>query len=112
PIQSFDASGHPVRIAAEVPDFDVTPWVPNQHRKGMKSMGRAARFGVVASGMAVQDSGLDLQRFDPTRVGVVMGAGLVPVDLADLAPLLAQAVNEEGTFEPQQLGTRGRDALF
>ena len=23
PIRSFDASGHPVRVAAEVPDFDV-----------------------------------------------------------------------------------------
>ena len=25
PIRSFDASGHPVKIAAEVHDFDVTP---------------------------------------------------------------------------------------
>src|ERR1041385_6802703 len=58
PIRSFDASGHPVRIAAEVPDFDVVPFLPAQHRKSLKIMGRAARFGVAASGMAVQDSGL------------------------------------------------------
>src|SRR5205823_3681390 len=43
PIRSFDASGHPVRIAAEVSDFDINPWVPNEHRKSLKIMGRAAR---------------------------------------------------------------------
>jgi 3-oxoacyl-[acyl-carrier-protein] synthase II len=112
PIRSFDASGHPVRIAAEVPEFDITHWVPPQHRKSLKIMGRAARFGVAASGMAVQDSGLDLQRLDPARVGVVMGAGLVPIDLPDLAPMLGQAIGEEGNFQPTQLGQHGRDALF
>ena len=39
------------------------------------------RFGVGAAGLAVQDSGLDLNREDPERVGVVMGTGLVPLDL-------------------------------
>src|SRR5262249_14785766 len=111
PIRSFDASGHPVKIAAEVPDHDINPWIPSQHRKGLKIMGRAARFGVAASGMAVQDSGLNLERLDPTRIGVVMGSGLVPIDLPDVAPLLAQSVNEEG-FQPTQLGVKGRDALF
>jgi 3-oxoacyl-[acyl-carrier-protein] synthase II len=111
PIRSFDASGHPVKIAAEVPDHDINLWIPSEHRKGLKIMGRAARFGVAASGMAVKDSGLDLSRLDPARVGVVMGSGLVPMDLPDVAPLLAQSVNEEG-FQPTQLGEKGRDALF
>src|SRR5438132_1000062 len=33
PIRSFDASAHPVKIAAEVSDFDVTPYLANGHRK-------------------------------------------------------------------------------
>lgn len=112
PIRSFDASGHPVRVAAEVPEFDITPYVPPQHRKGLKIMGRAARFGVAASGMAVADSGLEWSRLDPARVGVVMGAGLVPIDLPDLVPVLSKTLNAEGVFEPSQLGQHGRDALF
>src|SRR5207244_9003979 len=48
PIRTFDASAHPVRIAAEVPDFDMNPFVPGSHRKSLKIMGRAARFGVAA----------------------------------------------------------------
>jgi 3-oxoacyl-[acyl-carrier-protein] synthase II len=111
PIRSFDASGHPVRVAAEVSDFDITHWVPPEHRKSLKIMGRAARFGVAASGMAVKDSGLELKTEDPTRLGVVMGSGLVPIDIPDIAPLVAQAMTPEG-FQPTQLGQKGRDSLF
>src|SRR5271155_1457204 len=72
PIRSFDASAHPVKIAAEVPDFDIVPFVPARHRKSIKIMGRAARFGVAAAGLAVKDSGLDFERENTERVGVVM----------------------------------------
>src|SRR5262249_38216564 len=70
PIRTFDASAHPVRVGAEVPDFDVTPFVPGAHRKSLKIMGRAARFGVAAAGLAVRDSGLSLPKENPERVGV------------------------------------------
>src|SRR5205807_367541 len=53
PIRTFDASAHPVKIAAEVPDFDLSPFVPAQHRNTTKIMGRAARFAVAAAGLAV-----------------------------------------------------------
>src|SRR5215510_14425183 len=65
PIRSFDASGHPVRIAAEVPDFDITPFMPGAHRKSLRIMGGAARLGVAAAGLAVRDSGIDLAKTDP-----------------------------------------------
>src|SRR5260370_42237559 len=52
PIRSFDASHHPVRIAAEVPAFDITPFVPTAHRKTIKIMSRAMRFAVAAAGLA------------------------------------------------------------
>src|SRR5438105_2479812 len=78
PIESFEARAHPVKIAAEVPPFNLAPFVPAAHRKSIKLMGRAARFAVAAAGLAVQDSGLDLPREDPERVGVVMGTGVIP----------------------------------
>jgi 3-oxoacyl-[acyl-carrier-protein] synthase II len=112
PIRSFDASGHPVRIAGEVPEFDLNPYLPSQHRKSLKIMGRAARFGVAAAGMAVQDSGLDFPSLDPERIGVVMGTGLVPFDLPEIAPMLAQACNGDGQLHADQLGQCGASSLF
>jgi 3-oxoacyl-[acyl-carrier-protein] synthase II len=112
PIRCFDASEHPVQIAGEVPEFDVTAHVPSAHRKSLKIMGRASRFGVAAAGLAVVDSGLDLSRENPERVGVVLGTGLVPIDLPEVAPLLADACNRDGKLHVERLGQRGRDALF
>src|SRR5262249_25214730 len=112
PIQSFNASCHPVQVAAEVPDFDVTPFIPLEYRKSLKIMGRAMRFGVTAASLAIRDSGLDLEREDPEQVGVVMGTGLIPVDLPELSPLLAEACNGDGTLRPERLGQCGAGALF
>jgi len=91
PIRTFDASNHPIRVAGEVHDFDPEPFLPDRFRKSVKVMGRAARFGVGAAGLAVADSGIDVGRENPERLGVVMGTGLVPMDLGELAPMLARA---------------------
>lgn len=112
PIRSFDASAHPVKIAAEVHDFDVGPYLPNGQRKNIKVMSRAMQFAVGAAGMAVQDSGLQLASEDPERLGVVMGTGIVPMDLAELAPILKEAYDEEGRLQPRNLARRSNSALF
>jgi 3-oxoacyl-[acyl-carrier-protein] synthase II len=113
PIRHFDSKAFPVKVGAEVPDFDMNPYVPGPHRKSLKIMGRAARFGVAAAGLAVRDSGLDLAKQDPERVGVVMGAGLVPMDLPELSPLLAEACNgDNGKLQIDKLGQAGSNALF
>jgi 3-oxoacyl-[acyl-carrier-protein] synthase II len=112
PIRSFDASKHPVKIAAEVPDFDVTPFVPGEHRKSLKIMTRATRFAVAAAVLGIRDSGLEWERENPERVGVVMGSGLVPIDLHELAPILAEACDEDGKLQADRLGENGMGCLF
>jgi 3-oxoacyl-[acyl-carrier-protein] synthase II len=112
PIEAFDASHHPVKIAAEVRDLDAARFLPPEQRKSLKIMGRASRFGLVAAVLAAQDAGLDPQRDDPERLGVVMGTGLVPIDLGELAPMLAQSCDGSGRLQVDRLGQRGLSALF
>lgn len=113
PIKAFDASNHPVRVAGEVHEFDPSPWIPANQKKSVKVMGRASKFGVGAAGLAMADSGIDMNKVNPERVGVVMGAGLVPVDLSELAPMLARACQNNGEFDPTQLASdSGESPLF
>src|SRR5438132_4501127 len=104
PIRSFDASSHPVKIAAEVHGFDAGHYLTNGHRKNLKVMSRAMQFAVGAASMAAKDSALDLSRENPERIGVVMGTGIVPVDLAELAPALLEACDDNGRLQPSRLG--------
>ena len=112
PIRSFDASQHPVKIAAEVHDFDVMPYILPSQRKSLKIMSRAMRFAVGAAGLSITDSGIELDKEDPTRMGVVMGTGLVPVDLPELTPALMGACDGNGKLETTRLGQQGAGALF
>src|SRR6266498_999481 len=70
-IRSFDADGLPVRVAAEVKDFDPTPVAsPKEVRK----LERNVLLALGAAREAMGDAGLN--SFDPTRVGVVFGTAI------------------------------------
>src|ERR1051326_711566 len=112
PVRSFDASQHPVKIAAEVPPFDFTAFVPVEQKKCVKIMSRAMHFGLAAAGMAVHDSGIDLAHEDPEQVAVVMGTGLIPLELPEVAPLITSACDENGRMQPTLLGAHGDGAIF
>jgi 3-oxoacyl-[acyl-carrier-protein] synthase II len=75
PITSFDTTGHDVRIAAEVKDFDPTVAMD---RKMARRMSRFVHFGVAAATEAVGRSGIDFTTWSPEardRAAVVVNTG-------------------------------------
>src|SRR5262245_61861899 len=81
PITLFDASGFPVRIAAEVKGFDGHAAA---HRKLTKLAGRAHRFALAASEEALRDAGIRPTADTATRWGCAVGAGMMGVDFNSL----------------------------
>jgi 3-oxoacyl-[acyl-carrier-protein] synthase II len=71
PVSLFDASTYRTQTAAEVPDIPDGFLTAAEKRR----MSRADRMGLVAATEAVSQSGLDLAREDPTRIGVILGGG-------------------------------------
>jgi 3-oxoacyl-[acyl-carrier-protein] synthase II len=73
PIQAFDVSAYPTRIAGEVKNFDPGLYLdPKEARR----TDRVILFAVAASTMAVKHAGLDPSREDLTRCGVIIGSGI------------------------------------
>jgi 3-oxoacyl-[acyl-carrier-protein] synthase II len=71
-ISTFDTSGFPVRIAAEVRGFDPAAVVgPKEARR----LDRNVVMGVAAAAEAVEDASLD-SAYDPDRVGVLFGTAI------------------------------------
>ncbi|MEU8592077.1 beta-ketoacyl-[acyl-carrier-protein] synthase family protein [Streptomyces sp. NPDC048664] len=72
-ITFFDPAPFRSRVAAEM-DFDAAALglTPQEIRR----MDRAAQFAVVAARGAVADSGIDLESYDPYRVGVTVGSAV------------------------------------
>jgi 3-oxoacyl-[acyl-carrier-protein] synthase II len=70
-IQAFDPSGFPVRIAAEVKDFDPTSVAP---AKEARRLDRNVLLALGAAREALTDSGVN--GVDPARIGILVGSAI------------------------------------
>ncbi len=69
----FDASNFPTKISAEVRNWDLSE--VGEDLADWKYQGRHTHFAVGAAKKAMADSGVDLNKIDPTRFGVYTGSG-------------------------------------
>ena len=72
-ITKFDTTDFKVKVAGEVKDFDPEKYMTK------KDIKRNDPFAVYAMGAAVQamdDSGIDMEKEDASRVGVIFGSGV------------------------------------
>lgn len=81
-ITLFDASGFPVRIAAEVKDFDAAALLDD--RKLLKFANRSHRFALAAAEQAFADAGIRPTAATAERWGCAVGTGMMGVDFAEL----------------------------
>ena len=76
-ISKFDASAFSCRIAGEVRDLDLDPYISPKDARAMDTF---IHYGIAASVQAVQDAGLKtgdaLGEEDSTRIGCLIGSGI------------------------------------
>ncbi len=81
-VSLFDASGFPVRIAAEVKGFDAAAALDD--RKLLKFANRSHRFALAAAEQAFADAGIRPTAATGERWGCAVGTGMMGVDFAEL----------------------------
>ena len=79
-IKAFDLTGHPVRFAAEVKNFDPLVFVD---KKEARKMGRFIHFALAASAEAMAHSGLKVTPENSDRIGVHIGSGIGGFDVIE-----------------------------
>lgn len=72
-ITQFDASDYPVKIAAELKDYNPKDFLD---RKDAKRMERFSQFAVIAAGEALAMSGLEVTEENCDRIGTFIGSGM------------------------------------
>ena len=72
-ITLFDCSEYPVKIAAEIKNYN-----PEEvfERKEIRNFDRFTQFAVLSAREAIKDSGLNLEEVNKDRAGVIIGSGL------------------------------------
>ena len=77
PITRFDAAEYDAKIAGEVKGFEPTAFID---KKEARRMDRFTQFAIAAAKMALDDSGIDLEKADKSRIGSFVGSGIGGMD--------------------------------
>ena len=73
PITHFDTTKFKTHFACELKNFNVTDYID---RKEARRMDKFTQYAMIASDEAIADSGLDLEKENLNRIGVIWGAGI------------------------------------
>lgn len=106
-ITKFDTSEYPTKVAAEVKDFNPEEYI---EKKDIRKMDRFTQFAVAASKLAIEDAGLDIEKVEAERFGVVIGSGIGGIETFEEQ---SQRFAEKGPrrispfFIPMMIGNMG-----
>ena len=108
-IEELQGTSLASRIGARAGDFEAKKHV--KPRKNIKVMSRDIQMGFVAADKAWIDAGIAEGAVDPERLGVVFGADLIAVDLAELEPAYRACMALE-KFEYPKWGSQITEEMF
>jgi 3-oxoacyl-[acyl-carrier-protein] synthase II len=72
-ISLFDVTDFKTQFGAEIKEFDPFEYMPMKTAKGVD---RFVHLGLASAKMAAEQSGLELEQEDKSRIGVIIGSGL------------------------------------
>lgn len=72
-VEKFDTEQYPCKVASEIKDFDPSEFMD---KRAAKRMDRFTQFAVAAANEAIKMSGLDVEKEDENRIGVILGSGI------------------------------------
>ena len=89
-ITRFDTTDFKVKLAAEVKNFNAKEYMDFKSAKRMELF---SQYAVAASKEAMADAGIDMEKEDPFRVGVIVGSGIGSLQAMENATV---RLNEKG----------------
>ena len=72
-IERIDVSDLPTKVGAEIKDFQPLDYI---EKKEAKRMDRYAQYAMAAAQIAVENSGLNVEKVNKERLGVIIGSGV------------------------------------
>ncbi|MEN6406388.1 MAG: beta-ketoacyl-[acyl-carrier-protein] synthase family protein [Thermoguttaceae bacterium] len=99
----------PRLFGAAVADFDPKQYV--RPRKSLKVMSREIQLGFAAADMACSNAGVGPNAVDPERLGVVLGADIIPCEVNELIGAYRDCI-VDGRFDFSRWGAAFASELF
>jgi len=72
-IDAFDTSAYTTKIGGSIKNFDVERFMP---AKDARKLDLFMQYGIAASSLAIEDSGIEISDKNRHRIGTIIGAGI------------------------------------
>lgn len=72
-VTKFDTSAYDAKVAAEIKNFEPTDYID---KKEVKRMDVFTQYALAAAKLAIEMSGLDMEKEDSFRAGCIVGSGI------------------------------------
>jgi 3-oxoacyl-(acyl-carrier-protein) synthase len=110
PTRNFDARPFACPVCAEIGDFRPHDFIAEA--KLIRLMSRDAQLAAAAAHLALQDAGLDSDRFyAPGEIGLYGATGLAGLPVREIVPLLKASTDAHGRFDLVKFGDAGLRAV-
>ena len=80
-ITKFDTKDYTSKIAGEVKDFQPENFID---KREARKMDKFTQFAVAGAKLAIEDSGLDIEKIDAKKVGVILGSGIGGIETLEI----------------------------
>ena len=97
PITRFDASKFKTRFACELKNYDPLNYF---NKKESRKMDPFAQYGLIVAEEALQDSGIDLNKIDKNKFGVIWGSGVGGIETFQNELINFSENNKNPRFNP------------
>lgn len=98
PITLFDSSKFKTQFACEVKNLDINDYID---RKESRKLDRYTQLAIISAMQGVKDAGLDLEKEDLNRIGVIYGVGIGGIKtFEDEVTYYGQHVEDGPKFSP------------
>jgi 3-oxoacyl-[acyl-carrier-protein] synthase II len=98
PITQFDTSKCKTHFACEIKGLDINQYLD---RKESRKLDRYTQLAMISAIQAVADSGMDLEKVDKNRIGVVYGVGIGGIrSFEDEVTYYGQHIEDGPKFSP------------
>ena len=79
-IDKFDTTNYPTKIAGQVRDFNPADFM---EKKDARWMSRFTQLSLASARLAIEDSGLQIEKENSYRTGIAMGTAIGGLEIAE-----------------------------
>lgn len=97
-VSRFDPVNYPSKYAGEVVDFNPSEYI---EKRKLQFLSRFAQFALVSTRMAIEDASINVDDYDPHRIGIALGNSLGGKEIEELQWQCHQAC--EGSVDPTRI---------